>query len=175
MHISEVRIKLLPRSPGAEKLRAYCTVTLDGEFVIRDLKIIESAKGAFIAMPSRKMAERCSFCGHKNAVRSKFCNECGRQMRRARGQRDADGRVRIHVDVAHPINAAARQKLHDRVMEELRAEEARAARGNYQYASFDDEDIDYAEDVAEDGARRDSRDRRADGASDFGHAAEASG
>ncbi len=35
-------------------------------FVIRDLKIIEGAKGFFVAMPSRKLTDRCGHCGTKN-------------------------------------------------------------------------------------------------------------
>lgn len=142
MQITEVRIKLLPRSNGAEKLRAFCTVTLDNEFVIRDLKIIEGARGAFIAMPSRKLMEKCSACGQKNAARSRFCNDCGASLRRSRPHRAMDGRERLYVDVAHPINAAARAKLHKRILEEFRSEEERAASGNYVYSDFNDEEFD---------------------------------
>lgn len=142
MQITEVRIKLLPRSNGAEKLRAFCTVTLDNEFVIRDLKIIEGARGAFIAMPSRKLMEKCSACGQKNAARSRFCNDCGAALRRSRPHRAMDGRERLYVDVAHPINAAARAKLHKRILEEFRSEEERAASGNYVYSDVNDEEFD---------------------------------
>lgn len=142
MQITEVRIKLLPRSNGAEKLRAFCTVTLDNEFVIRDLKIIEGARGAFIAMPSRKLMEKCPHCGQKNAARSRFCNDCGSTLRRPRPHRAMDGRERLYVDVAHPINAAARAKLHKRILEEFRSEEERAAAGNYVYSDINDEEFD---------------------------------
>ena len=52
MEITEVRIKLMDE-PG-ERLKAFCSITFDDSFVVRDLKIIEGASGLFIAMPSRK-------------------------------------------------------------------------------------------------------------------------
>ena len=52
MQISEVRIKLV--SDVDDRLRAFCSITFDGEFVVRDLKIIQGQRGHFVAMPSRK-------------------------------------------------------------------------------------------------------------------------
>src|SRR5437868_1701732 len=37
-----------------EKLRAYVTITLDGCFVVRDLKVINGTTGLFVAMPAKK-------------------------------------------------------------------------------------------------------------------------
>lgn len=50
MKISEIRISLRDDN----KLKAFASITLDNCFVIRGLKIIEGAKGVFVAMPSRK-------------------------------------------------------------------------------------------------------------------------
>lgn len=50
MEITEVRV--FPVSE--EKLKAYVTITLDGCFVIRDLKIIHGTAGLFIAMPAKR-------------------------------------------------------------------------------------------------------------------------
>ena len=52
MQITDVRIKLVNKDDN--KLKAVASVTLDSCFVIHDIKIIESAEGEFIAMPSRK-------------------------------------------------------------------------------------------------------------------------
>ena len=53
--VTEVRVKLTddPRN----KLKAYCSITIDQAFVVRDLKIIEGHRGPFVAMPSRKLAD----------------------------------------------------------------------------------------------------------------------
>ena len=47
MEITEAKIKLMPAR--SDRLQAFCTITIDNDFVIRDIKIIEGAKGAFVA------------------------------------------------------------------------------------------------------------------------------
>jgi stage V sporulation protein G len=50
MKITEIRVSLR----DDEKLKAFVSVTLDGCFVIRGMKIISGNKGLFVAMPSRR-------------------------------------------------------------------------------------------------------------------------
>jgi stage V sporulation protein G len=50
MHITDVKIFPVDE----DKLRAYVTITLDGCFVVRDLKVIQGATGLFVAMPAKK-------------------------------------------------------------------------------------------------------------------------
>ena len=52
MEISDVRIRLVNK--GDNKLKAVASITIDECFVVHDIKIIDSAEGAFIEMPSRK-------------------------------------------------------------------------------------------------------------------------
>ena len=54
MNITDVRIRKISKEG---KMRAVVSITLDDEFVVHDIKIIESDKGYFIAMPSRKAAD----------------------------------------------------------------------------------------------------------------------
>ena len=115
MEITEVRIKLIGRR--SDKLRAFCSVTFDNAFVIRDLKIIEGQRGAFVAMPSRKVCERCPKCSCKNHLRAKFCNDCGTQLPQAAPPGEAEGRMKLHADIAHPINASARESVQKRILE----------------------------------------------------------
>ena len=51
MEITDVRIRKI-ESEG--KMKAVASVTFDNEFVVHDIKVIESQNGLFIAMPSRK-------------------------------------------------------------------------------------------------------------------------
>lgn len=51
MKITDVRVRKINRD---SKMRAVVSITLDDEFVIHDIKVIEGEKGLFIAMPSRK-------------------------------------------------------------------------------------------------------------------------
>lgn len=78
MEITDIRIRKID---AEGKMKAVVSVTFDNEFVIHDIKVIESQNGLFIAMPSRKTPE---------------------------------GEFR---DVAHPINAAAREKVQKAILE----------------------------------------------------------
>lgn len=120
MNITEVRVKMI--SDSTERLRAFCSVTLDGAFVIRDLKIIDGTHGPFVAMPSRKLSDRCPRCRSKNHLRARFCNDCGAKLSDNRAPRDAQGRFKLHADVAHPINAACRDELQSAVIAAYREE-----------------------------------------------------
>ena len=53
MEITEVRIALR----SEEKLKAFANVTLDGEFVVRGVKVIQGATGYFVSMPSRRRSD----------------------------------------------------------------------------------------------------------------------
>lgn len=117
MQVTEVRIKLMEdNTENNERLRGFCSVTFDDAFVVRDLKIIEGAKGFFVAMPSRKLTGRCHFCGLKNHLRARFCNQCGGRLDENRALRDAEGRAKLHADVAHPINSGCRRQIQAAVL-----------------------------------------------------------
>ena len=143
MEITEVRIKLMEDNSGSnERLQAFCSITFDDMFVIRDLKIIEGAKGFFVAMPSRKLTDRCHNCGTKNHLRSRFCNQCGSRLDENRAIRDADGRAKLHADIAHPINSMCREKIQGAVLASYADELERAKMPGY-VSRYDDLDGEY--------------------------------
>jgi stage V sporulation protein G len=135
--ITEVRIKLM--EDNNERLLAFCSVTFDDAFVIRDLKIIEGAKGCFVAMPSRKLTDRCMHCGCKNHLRARFCNQCGHKLDEDRAVRDADGRAKLHADIAHPINSGCREVIQSAILKAYREEKERAKMPGY-VCTYDDLD-----------------------------------
>jgi stage V sporulation protein G len=140
--ITEVRIKLMEDSNENERLQAFCSVTFDDAFVVRDLKIIEGTKGPFVAMPSRKLTDRCPGCGCKNHLRARYCNQCGGKLDEDRATRDADGRVKLHADIAHPINSACREVIQTAVLKAFHAEKERSKQPGY-VCTYDDFDSDY--------------------------------
>src|SRR3954454_3716631 len=127
-----------------ERLQAFCSVTFDDAFVIRDLKIIEGTKGSFVAMPSRKLTDRCSHCGCKNHLRARFCNSCGSKLDEDRATRDVDGRIKLHADIAHPINSACREVIQSAVLKAYHDERERSKQPGY-VCTYDDYDSDYDE------------------------------
>ena len=54
MQVTDVRVRKIEKEG---KMKAIVSITLDNEFVIHDIKVIEGEKGMFIAMPSRKAAD----------------------------------------------------------------------------------------------------------------------
>ena len=51
MKITDVRVRKVAKEG---KMKAVVSITIDEEFVVHDIKVIEGEKGMFIAMPSRK-------------------------------------------------------------------------------------------------------------------------
>lgn len=54
MNITAVRVRKVTKDG---KMKAVVSITLDDEFVVHDIKVIEGEKGLFIAMPSRKASD----------------------------------------------------------------------------------------------------------------------
>ena len=54
MQITDVRVRKVAKEG---KMKAVVSITIDNEFVVHDIKVIEGEKGLFIAMPSRKMTD----------------------------------------------------------------------------------------------------------------------
>ncbi len=135
MEITEVRVKLMDDSD--DRLQAFCSITFDDCFVVRDLKIIEGSNGYFVAMPSRKLTAHCGRCGAKNHLRSSYCNHCGVKSREDRQSRDQDGRSKLYADIAHPINSKCREMIQDRVIAEFEAELKLAKQPGY-LSRYDD-------------------------------------
>jgi stage V sporulation protein G len=142
VEITEVRIKLM-EEPG-ERLKAFCSITFDNCFVVRDLKIIDGSNGPFVAMPSRKLTSHCPGCGMKNHLRAQYCNQCGKRLTEARAPKDPDGRAKLYADIAHPINSMCREQIQEYVIQEYYEEIERAKQPGY-VSRYDDFDFEYTE------------------------------
>ncbi len=54
MKVTDIRIRKIAREG---KMKAVVSITIDDEFVVHDIKVIEGEKGLFIAMPSRRASD----------------------------------------------------------------------------------------------------------------------
>ena len=135
MEITEVRVKLIDE-PG-ERLQAFCSLTFDNSFVVRDLKIIEGSNGPFVAMPSRKLTAHCSRCRCKNHLKAFYCNQCGGRLEEPPEIRDETGRTKLYADVAHPINSTCREAIQERVVRAFEEELVKSKQPGY-VPSYDD-------------------------------------
>jgi stage V sporulation protein G len=129
VEITEVRIKLMDE-PG-ERLKAFCSITFDDCFVVRDLKIIEGGSGPFVAMPSRKLTAHCPNCRAKNHLRASYCNQCGMRLKENQAVKDEEGRAKLYADIAHPINSECRERIQAKVIEAFHEEMERAEQPGY--------------------------------------------
>jgi stage V sporulation protein G len=141
MEITEARIKLLGR-PN-DRLKAFCSITIDNAFVVRDLKIVESPRGLFVAMPSRKITDHCPKCRGKNTMLSKFCCECGCKLDIRHGPLDINGRVQVFADIAHPINVQCRDMIQGKVIQAYNNEMRQARQADYKPAEIKDQPTEY--------------------------------
>ena len=146
MEISEVRVKLVDNKD--DRLKAFCSVTMDDEFVVRDIKVIEGVGGFFVAMPSRKMSDHCEKCGSKNHLRAKFCNNCGTPLPEDRARKDFKGRMKLHADIAHPINAECRQRIQEKVISAFKEELEKSKQPDYKPVDMDEPEDDIPEVVS---------------------------
>ncbi|MDI6733746.1 MAG: SpoVG family protein [Planctomycetota bacterium] len=136
MEITEVRIRLADQS--SDKLKAFCSITIDNAFVIRDLKIIEGTKGIFVAMPSRKITDHCPKCRGKNPVAAKFCSECGCKLEMRRLTPTPDGRIKLYADIAHPVTTQCRDMIQEKVLRNYQEEVKHSKQPGYKPQEIED-------------------------------------
>jgi stage V sporulation protein G len=146
MEITEIRVKLINNKD--ERLKAFCSMTIDNDFVVRDIKVIEGTNGHFVAMPSRKMSDHCPKCGGKNHLRARFCNNCGASLNEDRAKKDFKGRMKLHADIAHPINAECIQFLQDKIVRAFEEEVEKSKQPGYKPVEFDEPDDDVPDEAS---------------------------
>jgi stage V sporulation protein G len=154
MELTEVRINLC--AEHGSRLKAFCSLTFDNTFVIRDVKLIDGNDGLFLAMPSRKLCDHCPSCRDKNHLRARYCNNCGRRLNESRylqyrngnthGNGHGGARLKLHADIAHPINADCRHDIERRVLEAYDRELERSQQPGYVAPSLDAEDFEFYDD-----------------------------
>lgn len=113
MRVTGARIKL---ETGNDHLKGLCSITFDGEFVVRDLKIIAGVNGLFVSMPHRKLTDCCYHCRRKTRLQDSYCANCGVPLDKNRAFHGTSGRVKLFADIAHPITPACREMIESTVL-----------------------------------------------------------
>jgi len=127
MDITDVQIHLC-QSMG--RLKAFCCLTFEDSFVLRDVKVIEGDTMLFLAMPSRKLTDHCERCHEKNHLKARYCNHCGLRLDENRSARSGP-RVKLHADVAHPISGPLRDAIEARVIRAYQQELSQSQQPGY--------------------------------------------
>lgn len=158
MEITEVRIHIPAQT--REKMAAYCSITFDNCFVIKNIRLVDGPAGLVVAMPSHPLTDECPRCRTRNHLLAKYCNECGTPLNQNRAANlcprchaklspnafsctvcdrpkiedhphDTSGRLRIHLDIAHPIRRDTREFIVARITEEYHRERERLQQPGY--------------------------------------------
>ena len=58
LNITDIRVRKFKEQDNKSKIIGTAAVTIDGVFVVHDIKIIDGEKGLFISMPSRKIKDK---------------------------------------------------------------------------------------------------------------------
>lgn len=93
-------------------LRAFASIVIDGDFIVKDLRVIENGQKLFVCMPNRKRTDRCLQCGVNNSILARFCYRCGCNLPSDWSLKD----VNAFIDIAHPLNNETRLMITDRVL-----------------------------------------------------------
>ena len=139
MEITEVRVFL--KDGQDKKLKAYATVTFDNCFVVRNIKVIQSAGGLFMAMPSRKMKFACPKCNFKNEAGAKFCSHCGAKLPAQDVTKQPRDAKADHRDIAHPVTKEFREYLQKKVLEAYEQQVAKGESSPQEPGDLGDDDV----------------------------------
>lgn len=122
MIVTHVYAKLPDSSSG--NLMGFCQVVFDNLLIVRDIKILNSGRGPFLAFPTRFLTDHCpnSECKGKNRLEARFCNWCGRPLQQNRFQLKPNGRPLIEESCTHPMNTDFRFYVQDEAMKALERE-----------------------------------------------------
>lgn len=126
MEITEVKVNVI--AEGDQRLLAFCSVTFDQQFVVRDLRIIRKDGQLFVAMPSRKVTSVCHRCHGRNVFDSAYCNHCGCPEPASGEKRSGRADSQPFTDIAHPITKPFRDKLEQVVIAEYERQLKKATR-----------------------------------------------
>lgn len=90
MQITDVRVRKVAKEG---KLKAVVSITIDEEFVVHDIKVIEGEKGLFIAMPSKKALDGSIVISHirsiqeqENEFSQQFLQDISRHLKKSRSR-----------------------------------------------------------------------------------------
>jgi DNA-binding cell septation regulator SpoVG len=130
MQVTEIRLRLPePSQTPNDRIRAYVDITLDGQLVVHDLKVVVGRTGRMVvAMPDRVAVSRCPACREKNPVTQRFCGHCAARLPRGRAERALAERGRLHFDYVHPTSPEMRRLIEGPVLRKY-AEAVGAAGG----------------------------------------------
>lgn len=124
MRVTKVFLKKVPPATAHARVVARGSFDLDDCFSV-NCAVVRAESGLVVAMPSRRLTDRCPGCNAPTPVTGRFCGWCGVRLADGRAIVGADGAARKDADVAFPTVRWLRRRITDAVL----AEHARASAG----------------------------------------------
>lgn len=122
MRVLEVHLIPPDDRPAARlrgpKLLAYVNLVVGDDqhqFKVHDLKLVDTARGLVLSMPTKALLSPCSNCRQKCPVTAQYCGECGFRLPPPVLEMGSNGREKIRGDTFHPINRETRKLLSEAV------------------------------------------------------------
>ena len=81
-------------------------------------------------------------------LRAKYCNNCGASLKDNRARKDFKGRIKLHADIAHPINVECRKRIQEQVTNAFKEELEKSKQPGYKPIEMDEPDDDIPEIVS---------------------------
>jgi stage V sporulation protein G len=117
MKITEVQIVYADdRVRSRDRLHGFATITIDKEFRVKDIKILEKDGYIFISMPAKKMTTHCEGCNGVVTVLDKFCCHCAKALN---PQLENFESKSVFINTAHPINVACRRYIEKEIADKF--------------------------------------------------------
>ena len=124
--------------------KPVCKVALNGQQTGEALAAFENlipTEASFCHFCGQKLNEAavCPHCSEKLVAGTKFCGSCGTKLQEDRVKPDAHGRIKLHADIAHPINASCRRNIQETIIKAFHEELERSKQPDYKPVELDDD------------------------------------
>jgi DNA-binding cell septation regulator SpoVG len=113
VEVTEVRLRKVENSG---RLLAVGSITLDGVFVIHEVRVVDTDRGKLVAMPNRLYFDNCVKCSERYGVSDAYCRRCGAELGDPTERMTRRG---LHQDVCHPTVKSLRDEIDQAVLAEL--------------------------------------------------------
>lgn len=121
MEVTGVRIKMAGDQGPTGRLLAFCSVELDRQLVVHDVRVIKGNDGSpFVSMPAVPLTDHCEACDAKNPIQNVYCCKCGVFLGPAEEVLNDKGKPVRFRDIAHPVSREFRDVLDRAVLNAYR-------------------------------------------------------
>lgn len=114
LEITDIRMVREEKNSSRNAVIAYVTITLNDQFLIKNIRLIRHSDRLVIGMPNREKIRDCPHCSIRNAQSNRYCHQCGTPLEKVKIDYSA------YVDIVHPTKQTFREYLERVIIEEYK-------------------------------------------------------